>query len=242
MCRLVLMNKEGEKEIDSQYGLENYFQYLEQQLGGHGNGYSLLKNGRIIKTEKGINLNIRDIADVMKKTNYDWAIFHTRLASVGSRCDKNCHPFRRNNTVLAMNGTEQSVSFVSDSTDMTDTETILDLISKYHLELMVLRRFNSIFVGFHKGSPFVVANNTYNLKMLKNGYKKAIVFASSFPSVFENIYEPSHEFLWQGGKLPYCLKKHKQRKPIFFNDYIYHNDLYEQCYFEVSNKKGGKVA
>lgn len=37
MCRLVLMNKQGEKEIEKQYGLTNYFKYLEDKLGGHGN-------------------------------------------------------------------------------------------------------------------------------------------------------------------------------------------------------------
>ena len=37
MCRIVLMNKNGEKEIDDNYGLEEYLKYLENQLGGHGN-------------------------------------------------------------------------------------------------------------------------------------------------------------------------------------------------------------
>lgn len=45
-------------------------------------GFALLKNRKVIKVEKGINLDVRDIARVLKKTNYDWALFHTRLASV----------------------------------------------------------------------------------------------------------------------------------------------------------------
>ena len=45
-------------------------------------GVALLKNRKVIKIEKGVNLDVRDIARVLRKTNYDWALFHTRLASV----------------------------------------------------------------------------------------------------------------------------------------------------------------
>lgn len=37
MCRLVLMNKNGEKEIEKKYGLYNFLKFLEDQMGGHGN-------------------------------------------------------------------------------------------------------------------------------------------------------------------------------------------------------------
>lgn len=37
MCRLVLMNKQGEKEIQKRYGLDKFLKYLEKQFGGHGN-------------------------------------------------------------------------------------------------------------------------------------------------------------------------------------------------------------
>lgn len=45
-------------------------------------GFALLKNRKVIKVEKGVNLDVRDIARVLKKNNYDWALFHTRLASI----------------------------------------------------------------------------------------------------------------------------------------------------------------
>lgn len=45
--------------------------------------------------DKGMNLDVRDIANEIKKTKYDWAIFHTRFATMGSKSDKNCHPFIR---------------------------------------------------------------------------------------------------------------------------------------------------
>ena len=56
MCRVLLMNKQGEKEIEKTYGLDKYLKYLEKQMGGHGNGFALMKNGKIIKLEKGVNL------------------------------------------------------------------------------------------------------------------------------------------------------------------------------------------
>lgn len=43
MCRLLLMNKEGEKEIDKTYGLDKYLKYLEKDFGGHGNRFFAIK-------------------------------------------------------------------------------------------------------------------------------------------------------------------------------------------------------
>ena len=43
MCRVLLMNKQGEKEIDKIFGLDNYLKFLEKQLGGHGNRICISK-------------------------------------------------------------------------------------------------------------------------------------------------------------------------------------------------------
>ena len=99
MCRVLLMNKKGEQEIENIYGLARYLKYLEDSMGGHGNGFALLKDGKVIRLEKGVNLDIRDIANIIRKTNYDWCLFHTRFASKGIVCDKNCHPFKRDDFV-----------------------------------------------------------------------------------------------------------------------------------------------
>ncbi len=40
-----------------------------------------------------------------------------------------------------MNGTEKSVSFVSEIKEITDTEAILDIINTYHFGLTALRAF-----------------------------------------------------------------------------------------------------
>ena len=243
MCRVLLMNKQGEKEIENIYGLDKYLKYLEKQMGGHGNGFALMKDGKVTKLEKGVNLDVRDIANVFRKTDYDWAIFHTRLASIGTISDSNCHPFMRGETVVAMNGTESSVGFLAKTKGITDTEAILETMEKYHLSLAALKNFSSIFVGFYKHKPFVVADNTLRIKILKKKNSSAVVFASSFPKKFKNIYEPKTCFTWNGGSLNIELKKHKKRYfPVHYDNYIYQEDLYGQCYLEALEKEGGNVA
>lgn len=243
MCRVLLMNKKGENEIERIYGLDKYLKYLENQLGGHGNGFALLKNNKLIKFEKGVNLDVRDIAKSIKETDYDWCLFHTRLASIGTKTDDNCHPFKRGDTIIAMNGTEHSVEFISKVKGITDTEAILDLMSKYNLGLTALQRFSSIFMGFYKGKPFVVADNTVSIEILNNKNNEALVFASRFPKKFKyNIFEPENRFTWNGGRLPKMTKRYNKiyKSPVLLDDYVFDNDLYGQCYIDAYNKKGGK--
>jgi len=204
-------------------------------------GFALMKNKKVIKLEKGVNLGVRNIAKTLRNTDYDWALFHTRLASMGDICNQNCHPFKQNNIIMAMNGTERTVSFLSKIKEITDTEAILETINKYNLSLGALKNFSSIFMGFFNEKPFVVADNTYNIKILNNKKNNALVFASSFPTKFKyNIYKPTENFIWTGGKLPNVLEKYtrKYANLKYFNDYIYHKDLYEQCYIETLGKGG----
>lgn len=205
-------------------------------------GFALLKENKLIKFEKGLHFDVRDISKILKNTNYDWCLFHTRLATFGSKKDSNCHPFIRKNTVLAMNGSEQSVSFISNALDITDTEVILDLISKYKLSINTLKNFTSVFMGFNNGNPFVVANNTQRIKLLKNKKTKAIVFASSFPYDFkENLYVPKENFIWNGGKLPNIFRRYINQSSNMFTlaNYIYHNDSYGQYCMDIQNNNGG---
>ncbi|MCI8999679.1 MAG: hypothetical protein HFJ26_01780 [Clostridia bacterium] len=142
--------------------------------------------------------------------------------------------------MLAMNGTEHSVGFLSKTIDITDTEAILETMNKYSLGLVALRNFSSIFMGFFQGKPFVVADNTVNIKVLNNNNTKALVFASDFPTKFRsNIYEATERFNWHNEGLPDILIKYKKRyySTRYFNDYEYHNDLYGQCYLEALEKR-----
>ena len=94
-------------------------------------------------------------------------------------------------------------------------------------------------MGFFKGKPFVVADNTVSIKVLNNNHTKALVFASDFPAKFKsNIFEATERFTWYNGRLPDTLTKYKKRyySSRFFNDYLYHDDLYGQCYIEALEK------
>ena len=247
MCRVVLMNKEGEREIERNYGLAKFLKYLENQLGGHGNGFSLMKDGQIIKLEKGLKLDVRDIANEVKKIDYDWFLFHTRLASIGDKNDRNCHPFKRGDFILAMNGTEHSASFLSRIKDITDTEAILDMANKYNLGLAALKCFSSIFMGFYRNKPFVVADNTHNIKVYKDNEKKALVFASNFPiQLNKHVYDVKRCFTWRGEKLEKDLlskRNIKYTRSIGYKDLSYRYDLYNQYYFDLEDYyKGGDYA
>lgn len=219
MCRLILMNKNGEKEIEKNYGLSNYLKYLEDSFGGHGNGVALLRKGKITYLNKGINLSVKEIANVIRKRAYDWCIFHTRLASVGSKSDKNCHPFIIGNEVMAMNGTERTEQLLTSAQDITDTEAILKVKEKFNLEIPVLQNLNSIFVGFSKGKPYVVANNTYNIKLMYRKNDNSVVFASNFPDKMKkNIYNAKNSFIWNDEEID--MSNFKRRKKEKQNKYI----------------------
>lgn len=150
-----------------------------------------------------------------------------------------------------MNGTERSVEFLSKTINITDTEAILETMDKYNLGLGALRNFTSIFMGFFKGKPFVIANNTARIKILNNKKRKALVFASDFPDKMKNIYKAKERFTWYNGRLPNTLVKYETNyyPPVFFNNiaydidnYDYYNDLYEQRYKETLNIRGGRIA
>lgn len=223
MCRLVLMNKNGEKEIEKNYGLTEFLGYLERSFGGHGNGVALLKNGKVTCLQKGVNLSVKEISNTIKKNNYDWCIFHTRLASVGSKSDKNCHPFRIGTEVMAMNGTERTEKLLTKVKDITDTEAILKVKEKFDLEVPALKNLSSIFVGFSKGKPYIVANNTHNIKLLHKKSNNSIVFASEFPDKFKkNIYAPKDEFIWNTGPIEMSnFEKYVKEAPTrFYSSYI----------------------
>ena len=175
MCRLALLNNEGIMYIEENYGLERFFDHLEAQLGGHGNGVGFIYNDGSYFVRKGVNLTNEDIAEeVLRKIKHiKWIIYHTRLASVGSISNKNCHPFVDNGRIMAMNGTEYNYAIVNDN--LTDTENILlatENITKG------TRKYHSVFLGYENGKVF--ANRNYgSLEYLPCG-NNGMVFASSF--------------------------------------------------------------
>lgn len=193
MCRLAMMNNKGIRYIEREYGLENLFNYLEEQLGGHGNGVCFIYDDGNYYIKKGVNLTNTEIAkDIMAEIKHiKWIIYHTRLASVGSISNRNCHPFVNNGKILAMNGTERNYKVVNKN--LTDTENIL--LSTDNI-LNGTKKYHSVFLGYENGKVF--ANKNYgSLEYMPcgNGGK---VFASSFPTEYhirDTIYDAPKHFV-----------------------------------------------
>ena len=187
MCRLALMNNAGIRHIEREYGLENLFDYLEAQLGGHGNGICFIYNDGSYYINKGVNLSNKEIAEdvLLKIKHLKWIIYHTRLASVGNINDRNCHPFNNNGRVMAMNGTERN--YIVANKNLTDTENILITTNNI---TKGTREYHSVFLGYENGKVF--ANKNYgSLEYIpcENGGR---IFASTFPlEYYENdtVYE-----------------------------------------------------
>lgn len=205
MCRLAMLDNAGIKYFDKKYGLEYLFDYLERQLGGHGNGICFIYNDGSYEIKKGVLLTNEEIIEevMMKIKNIKWIIYHTRLASVGSVSDSNCHPFENNNKVMAMNGTEWNYRIVNSK--LTDTENIL--LSTKNI-MIDTRKYRSVFVGYENGKVFANKNRG-SLEYIScgNGGK---VFASCFPTecyLDDVVYEAPEHFV-EGQKIN--LKKQKR--------------------------------
>lgn len=198
MCRLAMMNNEGIRHIEDRYGLENLFNHLERQLGGHGNGICFIYNDGSYFIRKGVELTNAEIAEevLMKLDHLKWIIYHTRLASVGSISDRNCHPFSNNGRVMVMNGTERNYTIVNGN--LTDTENILLTTKNITKDT---REYHSVFLGYENGKVFANKNGgSLEYMPCENGGR---VFASTFPMecyVRDMIYEAPQYFV-EGKKM-----------------------------------------
>lgn len=191
MCRLALFNKEGIDYIESNHSLTEFFDYLEMSQGGHGNGYCIIYDNKKIRIKKGVTLPNEEItADILKDYQHiKWVMYHTRLASMGNISNENCHPFRCDNNILMMNGTESGIrAFIKDN--KTDTETILNICIQLGVDIVkATKNLNSVFVGYDNGRVFANRNNG-SLEYLHHN-SKTIIFASEFlPEQYkkDNVY------------------------------------------------------
>lgn len=195
MCRQVVGNKKGYLTIDKEYGgLEHYLSWLIFERGGSGNGIIFVKNNRIIKFKKDIDLSVEEIAKDLRKTDYDYALFHTRLATVGSVCRSNVHPFVFSPTFsLAMNGGEDcnTIDTENKRPDMTDAELIARVMfetNSHPKEFLDKHTKGGAYTGIYNGKPYVYTHNKDIMMLLKKD--DAFLFSSDFPWQYygKNIY------------------------------------------------------
>ena len=199
MCRVIMVSRADFRAYDKQYGILKLMDHLEKECGGHGNGYALIKGGKIIETRKGQKLTNEEIYGRISVLKWDYLVYHTRINSMGGRGDANCHPFVQDNDCLAMNGTEHSLRTMSDAFGRTDTECIFKNMVGLGLEqtTRALVEFGSVFVGCAGGKPFVVkAGGT--LHRWNVGGKS--FHASTFPAGVKNVKDLPAGYIWEDGK------------------------------------------
>ena len=180
MCRMLLIDKKGIEHVENNSGgLVKLLRHLVISGGGHGNGYSLIRNNSTVTTVKGVNLHAKQASENILKELSDirFVIFHTRFASIGIINNKNCHPFIADKNIICMNGTESAFKDLYNA-NMTDTETILQFITRQKLDLISsLQELRSAFIGYTNKKVFTIKNDR-DLQILKT---QGIIIASEFP-------------------------------------------------------------
>lgn len=206
MCRLLIGSSKALKAYNYNHSLATLLKHLEKQCGGHGNGVSLHRGNALIFSTKGCDLTVEEITHTIlsKSVRYDYAIFHTRIASVGGVRDSLCHPYTSGNDALAMNGTLHVLSDIANALNTTDTEVVFNLVKGLPVEqvISVLATLNAVFVGSAEGKPYVVRNGgaLEEWSLPKLAKESDFLFASSFPKGTQHVNSLSYSFQYVDGK------------------------------------------
>jgi len=201
MCRVLIATQRALKNYDRKHGIINLLDHLEMECGGHGNVAILAKGKKVVEFIKGLDVTIADVDRLFAKNTYDYALFHTRIASVSSRSNDNCHPYVFNNSALAMNGTEYGLSHAGKAVDKTDSELIFDMVKDKPLNYTskLLSAFSSVFVGFVDGKPYAFKNGG-ELQEYTSITENDFLFASSFPHDVKNVDRLFYGFSYINGQ------------------------------------------
>ena len=205
MCRLLIGSSNALRVYHRLNNLNTLLSHLERECGGQGNGVAMHRGGALIETHKGVDLPVKDIAHTLVHCSkiYDVAIFHTRVASVSSVSDSNCHPYISGNDALAMNGTLYEFRDVARALGITDTEVAFNLVRGLSLEktIIALSTLDAVFVGMAEGKPYALRNGG----ALKEWRPKRMaasdfLFASSFPRGVNCVEDLPSRFTFADGK------------------------------------------
>lgn len=219
MCRLILTNRKDFDRFDRKYNVLSLMQHLEQQCGGHGNGYALIKDGKVFAHNKGVKLTNAEIYTVVHDKDWDWLIWHTRIKSSGLRKDDNsCHPFIHDNDCIAMNGTEYGLEDMACALNIIDTQVIFKLLDGVNIKKTVdcLSQLSSVFIGAVDGIPYTVnaGGSLYR-------WGKSTFHASTFPLEVRNTVKTSAGYTWINGLQLVNKKKTRASASSFGYSYGY---------------------
>ena len=201
MCRLLTCNREY-LESKTKEEMKEFLDVLEKSMGGNGNGILFIKDGEIVLYEKGTNLTNEVITRIIYECGEfpDWFMYHTRVASVGSVKDSNCHPYvnKDKSFALMMNGTDRSFGAIGELEDKTDTEVIFDIIDKMNYDVSFLKNLSPRFMGFKNNKVFVTNPSSMGLKY--QNIDGAICIASEFPLKYKDVKSLKNNCYWEEGQ------------------------------------------
>ena len=229
MCRLAMLNKKGFKNMEESFGVKLFFDFLEKAMGGQGNGYLLVKSGKIVGYDKGVKLSNEEIVNVANTTDFDWLLYHTRVVSKGNVCDEQCHPFVSpdNNLAIAMNGTESHFGEIGKLMGTSDTDALFRIYHSLDIDVSTLKTLDSRFMGFKKvkgskGKMFFTNPTAYYSSlelMVTNAKDKGIVVASCFPTSVKSSKIESGYHWEEGSKIKTNSLKYTKYEPKVKYDY-----------------------
>lgn len=184
MCRLAMFNKQFMEKAGREQ-LLTFLDQLEKSNGGHGNGFALIDKGRVRFFHKSITLANRQIVNMAFSSEDnlpDWLIYHTRIASAGSKKDDNCHPYinTSRNFLACMNGTVTSFGSMAKILDITDTELMFRNIDAFNIPIDTLLEFSPRWLGLKDGKVFAVNPSNGGLQYY-NDEDGCIAIASEKP-------------------------------------------------------------
>jgi DNA-directed RNA polymerase subunit RPC12/RpoP len=187
---------------------------------------------------KGIKYKNETIVKQLKTMNWEWCVYHTRVKSVGTVNDKNCHPFKAGNIILAMNGTESGYAGLANALDITDTQAVLLSVKKFNLDLFdALKPLSSNFIGFVDGIPYATSPNNYKSYDIAKE-DNAVVIASSLPYEFKEVYRPvGKPFVWKSTEALNIEKKPVYTPSVTHRSWIVEDVSTESSYLDSWRKK-----
>lgn len=220
MCRVFIGTKNAIMRYNRLHNLTSLLHYLVNNCGGHGNGIALIKDKTIIYTKKGVDYTYKQAARALLLRDYDYALFHTRIASVSTISDENCHPFTyQKRYALIMNGTINNLSALAEAIGITDTETIFNVIKGLDIDTTIkaLSTLSPVFIGVAEGLPYVLKNSGALEKWKHKSLKPDdYLFASVFPKEVKGVHPLPYDFTWKNGE-----EIVTKTKSIQFNHYTW---------------------
>jgi hypothetical protein len=188
---LAYVPKFSEEEIPA---VSKLFEFLELSFGGSGNGVGYFDAESKPIVRKAVKQTHAESAVELHGTG---GIFHSRMASMGSVCDKNCHPFQYNGVITCHNGhwsdsrdmaklLKHAGKFSDEKfDDMTDSEVIACLVGNYGFAAADIVD-SGVILSLYPDHAMVYVKGDFEVVGLKDG---RFFYASEFPREFISMVD-----------------------------------------------------